>query len=106
MSAYSQASDAVFEVFRDTTPLVELLSVDEAFLDVSGLPRVSGTPLQIAARLRAQVRDRVGLPITVGIARTKFLAKVAARRPSPTGCCWCRRIASWLFCTRCRCARL
>jgi DNA polymerase IV len=49
MSAYSQASDAVFEVFRDTTPLVEPLSVDEAFLDVSGLRRVSGTPVQIAA---------------------------------------------------------
>src|SRR5436305_10599229 len=80
MSAYSQASDAVFEVFRDTSPLVEPLSVDEAFLDVSGLARVSGTPVEIAARLRAQVRDRVGLPITVGIARTKFLAKVASQQ--------------------------
>ena len=68
MSAYSQASDAVFEVFHDTTPVVEPLSVDEAFLDVSGLRRVSGTPVEIATRLRAQVRDRVGLPITVGIA--------------------------------------
>ena len=77
MSAYSTASEAVFEVFRDTTPVVEPLSVDEAFLDVSGLRRVSGTPVQIGARLRERVRAEVGLPITVGIARTKFLAKVA-----------------------------
>jgi DNA polymerase-4 len=85
MSAYSQASHDVFEVFRDTSPLVEPLSVDEAFLDVSGLARVSGTPVQIAARLRAQVRDQVGLPITVGIARTKFLAKVASQEAKPDG---------------------
>jgi DNA polymerase-4 len=85
MSAYSQASDAVFEVFRDTTPLVEPLSVDEAFLDVGGLGRVSGTPVQIGARLRDRVRDEVGLPITVGIARTKFLAKVASQEAKPDG---------------------
>jgi DNA polymerase-4 len=85
MSAYSRASDAVFEVFRDTTPLVEAISVDEAFLDVSGLRRVSGTPVQIAARLRNEVRDRVGLAITVGIARTKFLAKVASQEAKPDG---------------------
>jgi DNA polymerase-4 len=85
MSAYSRASDAVFDVFRDTTPIVEPLSVDEAFLDVGGLHRVSGTPTQIAARLRADVRDRVGLPITVGIARTKFLAKVASQEAKPDG---------------------
>jgi DNA polymerase-4 len=85
MAAYSQASEAVFEVFRDTSPLVEAISVDEAFLDVSGLRRVSGTPVQIADRLRTQVRDRVGLPITVGIARTKFLAKVASQEAKPDG---------------------
>lgn len=85
MHAYSRASDAVFEVFRDTTPLVEALSVDEAFLDVSGLRRVSGSPVTIAARLRADVRDRVGLPITVGVARTKFLAKVASQEAKPDG---------------------
>ncbi|MBW0017727.1 MAG: DNA polymerase IV [Mycobacterium sp.] len=85
MRAYSQASDAVFEVFRNTTPIVEPLSVDEAFLDVGGLARVSGTPVQIAARLRADVRNRVGLPITVGIARTKFLAKVASQEAKPDG---------------------
>ncbi len=85
MSAYSAASDAVFEVFRDTTPLVEPVSVDEAFLDVSGLRRVSGTPVQIGARLRERVREEVGLPITVGIARTKFLAKVASQEGKPDG---------------------
>ncbi|BBZ46773.1 DNA polymerase IV [Mycobacterium parmense] len=85
MSAYSRASDAVFGVFGDCTPIVEPLSVDEAFLDVGGLRRVSGTPVEIAARLRADVRDRVGLPITVGIARTKFLAKVASQEAKPDG---------------------
>src|SRR3954468_4416245 len=75
MSAYSEASKAVFEVFRDTTPLVEGLSIDEAFLDVRGLRRISGSPMEIAARLRRTVLERVGLPITVGVARTKFLAK-------------------------------
>jgi DNA polymerase-4 len=85
MSAYSRASEAVFEVFRDTSPLVEALSVDEAFIDVGGLRRVSGTPVQIATRLRSEVRGRVGLPITVGIARTKFLAKVASQEAKPDG---------------------
>ena len=85
MSAYSRASDDVFEVFRNCTPIVEPLSVDEAFLDVGGLRRVSGTPMQIGARLRADVRTRVGLPITVGIARTKFLAKVASQEAKPDG---------------------
>jgi DNA polymerase-4 len=85
MAAYSQASKDVFAVFRDTTPVVEALSVDEAFLDVRGLSRVSGTPVQIGAQLRDAVRERVGLPITVGIARTKFLAKVASQQAKPDG---------------------
>src|ERR1700752_4479165 len=85
MAAYTRASEGVFEVFRDTTPLVEPISVDEAFLDVGGSRRVSGTPVQIAARLRGEVRDHVGLPITVGVARTKFLAKVASREAKPDG---------------------
>lgn len=85
MSAYSRASDAVFEVFRDITPMVEPVSVDEAFLDVSGLRRLRGDPVQIGAQLREAVRDRVGLPITVGIARTKFLAKVASQQAKPDG---------------------
>jgi DNA polymerase-4 len=84
-SAYSEASKAVFAVFEDTTPLVEGISVDEAFLDVGGLRRVSGTPVEIAARLRRQVREKVGLPITVGVARTKFLAKVASGVAKPDG---------------------
>jgi DNA polymerase IV len=85
MAAYSEASAAVFDVFERTTPLVEGLSIDEAFLDVGGLRRVSGTPLEIAVRLRAEVAARVGLPITVGVARTKFLAKVASGVAKPDG---------------------
>jgi DNA polymerase-4 len=85
MSAYAEASKAVFRVFADTTPLVEGLSVDEAFLDVRGLERISGTPTEIAVRLRSDVLRRVGLPITVGVARTKFLAKVASGVAKPNG---------------------
>jgi DNA polymerase-4 len=85
MSAYSEASKAVFEVFDDTTPLVEGLSIDEAFLDVRGLQRIAGQPTEIAIRLRQKVLEQVGLPITVGIARTKFLAKVASGVAKPDG---------------------
>ena len=85
MSAYSEASKAVFEVFEDTTPLVEGLSIDEAFLDVRGLERLAGSPLEIAERLRRRVLSEVGLPVTVGIARTKFLAKVASAVAKPDG---------------------
>lgn len=85
MAAYTAASRAVFEVFRQTTPLVEPLSIDEAFLDVGGLRRLVGAPADIAARLRVAVRDQVGLPITVGVARTKFLAKVASGVAKPDG---------------------
>jgi len=83
--AYAAAGRAVFEVFDDVTPLVEGISIDEAFLDVGGLRRLSGTPVEIAVRLRQQVRARVGLAITVGVARTKFLAKVASRVAKPDG---------------------
>jgi DNA polymerase IV len=85
MSAYVEASKAVFEIFEDTAPLVEGISIDEAFLDVRGLERISGTPMEIAARLRREVARRVGLPITVGVARTKFLAKVASAVAKPDG---------------------
>src|SRR5215218_604990 len=84
-SAYVEASKAVFEVFEHATPLVEGLSIDEAFLDVRGLRRISGTPTEIAVRLRRDVLDQVGLPITVGVARTKFLAKVASGVAKPDG---------------------
>jgi len=85
MSAYSEASKAVFAVFEDTAPVVEGLSIDEAFLDVRGLDHISGTPVEIAVRLRQRVRAEIGLPITVGVARTKFLAKVASAVAKPDG---------------------
>lgn len=85
MDVYSAASKAVFAIFRDTTPLVEGLSIDEAFLEVGGLRRIAGSPEQVAARLRERVRAEVGLPISVGIARTKFLAKVASAVSKPDG---------------------
>jgi DNA polymerase IV len=85
MSAYSEASEAVFEIFRQTTPLVEGLSIDEAFLDVRGMRRIAGSPREMAVRLRREVRERVGLPITVGVAGTKFLAKVASAVAKPDG---------------------
>src|SRR5689334_18376597 len=84
-SEYMDASKAVFRVFDDTAPLVEGLSIDEAFLDVRGMERSVGTPREIAVRLRETVRTRVGLPITVGVARTKFLAKVASGVAKPDG---------------------
>ncbi|MET3808187.1 DNA polymerase-4 [Nakamurella sp. UYEF19] len=84
-SAYTAASKAVFEVFHQTTPLVEGISIDEAFLDVGGLGRVSGSPFDIAVELRRRVLAEVGLRITVGIARTKFLAKVASGVAKPDG---------------------
>jgi DNA polymerase-4 len=85
MSAYSEASKAVFEVFDETSPFVEGISIDEAFLDVRGMQRIAGSPAEIAVRLRSEVLARVGLPITVGVARTKFLAKVASGVAKPDG---------------------
>ncbi|HKU56103.1 MAG TPA: DNA polymerase IV, partial [Gaiellaceae bacterium] len=84
-SAYTEASRAMFAVFEDTSPVVEGLSIDEAFLDVRGMERLAGRPAEIAVRLRAAVRERVGLPVTVGVARTKFLAKVASGVGKPDG---------------------
>jgi DNA polymerase-4 len=84
-SAYTDASKAVFAVFQRTSPLVEALSIDEAFLDVRGLGHISGTPTEIAVRLRHQIREEVGLAITVGLACTKFLAKVASGVAKPDG---------------------
>lgn len=84
-SAYAEASREVFEIFRSVTPLVEPLSVDEAFLDVSGARRLLGEPTAIGESLRRSVREEVGLPLSVGIARTKFLAKVASSQAKPDG---------------------
>jgi len=83
--AYVEASKRVFEIFRATTPQVQGVSIDEAFLDVAGLHRIDVPPVDIAARLRARVRDEVGLPISVGVARTPFLAKVASGAAKPDG---------------------
>lgn len=85
MSAYTQASRAVFDVFHDITPLVEGISIDEAFLDVSGLRRLVGPPEQLGAIVRSRVRAEVGLPISVGGASTKFLAKIASAVSKPDG---------------------
>ena len=85
MSAYAEASKAMYRVFEDASPLVEGLSIDEAFLDVRGMRRIAGTPVEIATRLRREVRARVGLPLSVGVARTKFLAKVASGVAKPDG---------------------
>jgi DNA polymerase-4 len=83
--AYTAASRAVFDIFHDTSPIVEPMSIDEAFIDVAGLWRLSGSPAVIAAGLRERVAREVGLPITVGVARTKFLAKVASGIAKPDG---------------------
>ena len=83
--AYLEASRAVFRIFDDVAPVVEGLSIDEAFLDVRGLERSAGTPLEIARALRRRVREEAGLPITVGIAGTKFLAKIASGVAKPDG---------------------
>jgi DNA polymerase-4 len=83
--AYTEASRALFDLFRETAPAVEGLSLEEAFLDVSGLERISGSPERIARRLRREARERVGLAVTVGVARTKVLAKMASRAAKPDG---------------------
>jgi DNA polymerase-4 len=83
--AYTEASKAVFAIFERTAPTVEALSIDEAFLDVRGMEHFAGTAEEIAVRLRREVRDEVGLPISVGVAETKFLAKVASAVAKPDG---------------------
>lgn len=85
-SAYVEASKAVFAIFREMAPTVEAVSIDEAFLDVRGLERIGlGTPGEIAVRLRRRVRAEVGLPLSVGVASTKHLAKVASNAAKPDG---------------------
>jgi DNA polymerase IV len=89
--AYVEASKALFEIFEDTSPVVEGLSLEEAFLEVSGLERISGSPTEIAARLRAQVREQVGLAVSVGVAPTKVIAKMASNAAKPDGLLVVRR---------------
>ena len=86
LSAYTEASKAVFAIFKVTSPLVEALSIDEAFLDVRGLEHISGSPIEIAARCAARCARRWGWRSRVGVAGTKFLAKVASGVAKPTGC--------------------
>jgi DNA polymerase IV len=83
--AYVEASRELFEVFEEVSPTVEGMGMEEAFLDLRGLTRICGTPLEIGSRLRRMARERVGLPVTVGIATTKFLAKMASRAAKPDG---------------------
>lgn len=82
---YSDMSVQVFEVFRSFTPKVEGLSLDEAFLDVSGLRHHFDSPVSVGAQIRATLRGRLGLPSSVGVARTKFMAKLASEAAKPDG---------------------
>ena len=82
---YQRLGDQVIEVLRDFTPLVERISIDEAFLDVAGAVHLFGSPSDIAVAIRHRVRCEIGLPVSVGVARTKHLAKVASQVAKPDG---------------------
>jgi DNA polymerase IV len=83
--AYQRLGDAAIRILEDFTPLVERLSIDEAFADVAGTERLFGPPAEIAKAVRRRVREEVGLPISVGVARTKHLAKIASQVAKPDG---------------------
>ncbi len=85
MGLYGEFSQRVMAILRDTTPLVEQLSVDEAFLDVASVHRLLGDPEEVGAHLRERVLSEIGLSLSVGIATTKFLAKVASDQAKPNG---------------------
>jgi DNA polymerase-4 len=82
---YQRLGDAAIKVLNDFTPLVERISIDEAFADVAGCTHLFGTPVEIAAAIRHRVRAELGLPISVGVARTKHLAKIASQAAKPDG---------------------
>lgn len=82
---YLDYSSRIMAILEDATPAVEQISIDEAFLDVSGSTQLLGTPVQIARGLRGRAREEVGLPLSIGVASTKFLAKVASARAKPDG---------------------
>ena len=84
-SDYQRLGDAAIKVIGDFTPLVERISIDEAFADVAGCTHLFGTPAEIAAAIRQRVRAELGLPISVGVARTKHLAKIASQVAKPDG---------------------
>lgn len=82
---YQRLADQVIDIFRDFTPRVERVSIDEAFLDVAGAVHLFGSPRTIAIVIRGRVRTETGLPVSVGVARTKHLAKVASQVAKPDG---------------------
>src|ERR1700751_1547682 len=82
---YQRLGDAVIKVINDFTPLVERISIDEAFADVAGCTHLFGPPAEIARAIRRRVRAELGLPISVGVARTKHLAKIASQVAKPDG---------------------
>jgi DNA polymerase-4 len=84
-SEYQRLGDAAIAVLADYTPDIERISIDEAFADVAGSARLFGAPADIARRVRERVRDELGLPISIGVARTKHLAKVASQVAKPDG---------------------
>lgn len=84
-SEYQRLGDAAIRIIGDFTPLVERLSIDEAFADVAGCERLFGPPLAIATEIRRRVREELGLPISIGVARTKHLAKIASQVAKPDG---------------------
>ncbi len=87
-SEYQRLGDAAMKVLDDYTPLVERISIDEAFADVSGTAHLFGPPIEVASAIRARVRVELGLPISIGVARTKHLAKIASQVAKPDGLCW------------------
>ena len=82
---YQRLGDAAIDVLNDFTPLVQRISIDEAFADVAGCTHLFGSPAEIASAVRRRVRTELGLPISIGVARTKHLAKIASQVAKPDG---------------------